>query len=248
LGIKLYMFRAGSLSIIRSFSLYTQQRYMSYRFADSEPLWHIPLLCVQWKTPDNGQRTYSKDVEFYSKNKFVKLVHLVGLIVTIDHDARSPERQKFRLFCHKFCSIINTFVPLLRVKMFAGNLKPFAAALQDLLPDLFFTAIKATYSESNWANIRGILTINVSQTSVNLYRTVAFRSKKFNHLHLLSTYFHIISHFAPLLFWTHVADWITDDPGGEGKCRYPVGKARNLAPHLKDIRMRHYLRTDLPLL
>ena len=29
------MFRTVPLSIIRSFSLYTQQRYMSYRFADS---------------------------------------------------------------------------------------------------------------------------------------------------------------------------------------------------------------------
>ena len=34
-GIKLYMFRRIPLSIIRSFSLYTQQWYMSYRFADS---------------------------------------------------------------------------------------------------------------------------------------------------------------------------------------------------------------------
>jgi len=35
-GIKLYMFRTVPLSIIRSFSLYTQQWYMSYRFADSK--------------------------------------------------------------------------------------------------------------------------------------------------------------------------------------------------------------------
>ena len=34
-GIKLYMFRTVPLSIIRSSSLYTQQWYMSYRFADS---------------------------------------------------------------------------------------------------------------------------------------------------------------------------------------------------------------------
>ena len=33
--MKLYMFRTVPLSIIRSFSLYTQQWYMSYRFADS---------------------------------------------------------------------------------------------------------------------------------------------------------------------------------------------------------------------
>ena len=35
LGMKLYMFRTVPLSIIRSFSLYTQQWYMSYRFAES---------------------------------------------------------------------------------------------------------------------------------------------------------------------------------------------------------------------
>ena len=34
-GIKLYMFRTVLLSIIRSCSLYTQQWYMSYKFADS---------------------------------------------------------------------------------------------------------------------------------------------------------------------------------------------------------------------
>ena len=33
--MKLYMFRTVPLSIIRSFSLYTQQWYMSYMFADS---------------------------------------------------------------------------------------------------------------------------------------------------------------------------------------------------------------------
>ena len=32
-------------------------------------------------------------MEFYSKNKFEKLVHLVGFIIRMYHDARSPERQ-----------------------------------------------------------------------------------------------------------------------------------------------------------
>jgi len=85
LGMKLYMFRTVPLYIIRSFSLYTQQWYMSYRFADSlqavsKLVWHIPLLCVQWKTPDDGKRNCPKHVEFRSKNKFEKLVHLVGLL------------------------------------------------------------------------------------------------------------------------------------------------------------------------
>jgi len=76
------------------------QWYMSCRFADSlragsgvpswscwqavsKPVWHTPLLCVQWKTSDDGHRNCPKHVEFYSKNKFEKLVHLVGFIIKI---------------------------------------------------------------------------------------------------------------------------------------------------------------------
>jgi len=99
--MKLYLFRLVPLSIIRSFSLYAQQCYtcMSYRFADSlraESGCSVLILlascqqtcmtnniavCVQWKTPDDGQRNYPKHVEFHSKNKFEKLVHLVGFII-----------------------------------------------------------------------------------------------------------------------------------------------------------------------
>jgi len=49
--------------------------------AVSKPVWHIPLLCVQWKTPADGQRNCPKHVEFHFKNKFEKLVHLVGFII-----------------------------------------------------------------------------------------------------------------------------------------------------------------------
>ena len=49
--------------------------------AVGKPVWHIPLLCVQWKTPDEGQRNCLKHVEFQSKNKFEKLVHLAGVII-----------------------------------------------------------------------------------------------------------------------------------------------------------------------
>jgi len=66
------MFRTVPLSIIGSFSLYMQQWYMSYRFADSCP----------------------KHVEFYSKNKFETSVHLVGFIIRIYHDAQPHEHQK----------------------------------------------------------------------------------------------------------------------------------------------------------
>ena len=99
-GMKLYMFQTVALSIIRSFSLYTQQRYMLYKFADSleqdqdrtssvlilsqavsKPVWYTPLLCVQWNTPDDGRRNCPKHVEFYSKDKFEKLAHPVGFII-----------------------------------------------------------------------------------------------------------------------------------------------------------------------
>jgi len=63
----------------------------------SKPVWYIPLLCVQWKTPDGGQRDCLKHVEFYSKNKFEKLVLLVSFIIRIYHDARSPERQNTKV-------------------------------------------------------------------------------------------------------------------------------------------------------
>jgi hypothetical protein len=51
------------------------------------------LLCVQCYNLDDGQRNCPKHVEFYSKNKFEKLVHLVGFIIRICHDARSSECQ-----------------------------------------------------------------------------------------------------------------------------------------------------------
>ena len=55
--MKLYMFRTVPLNIVSSFSLYEQQWYMSYRFAD------IAVCTV--KTPDDGQRKCPKYVEFH---------------------------------------------------------------------------------------------------------------------------------------------------------------------------------------
>jgi hypothetical protein len=56
---------------------------MSHRFSGSlqavcKTVRHIPLLYVQWNTPDDKQRNCPKYVEFHSKNKFEKLVHLIG--------------------------------------------------------------------------------------------------------------------------------------------------------------------------
>jgi len=115
--MKLYMLWTVPLSIIRSFSLYIQQWYMSYRLcwqlvsrsicscsqAVSKPLWQIPLLCVQWKTPDDGQRNCPKHVEFHSKNKFEKLVHLVGFIIrNLSRCTVTWERQiQNRKYCQR---------------------------------------------------------------------------------------------------------------------------------------------------
>ena len=75
---------------------------MSYRFADSlragsANLYDIYHCCVySEKTPDDTQRNCPKHVEFYSRNKFEKLVRLVGFIIRIYHDAPSPERHIFQ--------------------------------------------------------------------------------------------------------------------------------------------------------
>jgi len=47
----------------------------------SANLYDIYHCCVQRKTPDDGQRNCPKQVEFCSKNKFEKLVHLVGFTI-----------------------------------------------------------------------------------------------------------------------------------------------------------------------
>jgi len=49
--------------------------------AVSKPIWHTPLPCVQWRTPDDGQRNCPKHVNFHSKNKIDKLMYLVGFII-----------------------------------------------------------------------------------------------------------------------------------------------------------------------
>jgi len=50
----------------------------------------MPLLCVQQKIPDDGHRNCPKHVEFHSKNKFEKLVYLVGFIIHIPQNVGPP--------------------------------------------------------------------------------------------------------------------------------------------------------------
>jgi hypothetical protein len=108
--IKLCMFRTVPLSMVRSFSPYTQQWYMSYRLADSlragSRCFILVLLegCLQtcmtntiavctvknfwWWTEE-----LSETCRVSFQNKFEKLVRLVGFIKKICHDAQSHERK-----------------------------------------------------------------------------------------------------------------------------------------------------------
>ena len=54
------------------------------------------LLCIQYWTSYDGQKTCPKHVEFYSKNKFEKLVHLVGFIIRIVLSYIDDIRNSFR--------------------------------------------------------------------------------------------------------------------------------------------------------
>jgi len=125
-GIKLYMFRTVPLSIIRGFSLYTQQWFMCWQLASrirtepvpssscpqavSKPVWHIPLVCVQWKTPDDGQRNCPKHVEFFFQNKFEQLMRVVSFIIRVYHVAWSRERQFIMMHGHLNVSLSRCMV------------------------------------------------------------------------------------------------------------------------------------------
>jgi len=56
------------------------QEFFTVHTADLYDIYHC---CVysEKKTPDYGQRNYPKHVEFYSKNKFEKLVYLFAFII-----------------------------------------------------------------------------------------------------------------------------------------------------------------------
>jgi hypothetical protein len=71
------MFRTVPLSIITSF--FTVHTAMVYVM---QVCCHTIAVCtVKKKTPSDRQRNCPKHIEFHSKNKFDKLVHLVGFII-----------------------------------------------------------------------------------------------------------------------------------------------------------------------
>jgi hypothetical protein len=96
-----YIFRKVPLSIIRSFSLHTQQWYMTYRFADSLRAgsgWNCSSILILLASCQQTCMTYttavctvknswwwteelSETCRVSFQNKFEKLVHLVGFII-----------------------------------------------------------------------------------------------------------------------------------------------------------------------
>ena len=93
--MKLYIFRAVPLPIIRSLftinsaMVYVIQVCNSCRAGTSwscskavyKPVWHIPLLSVQWINSWWWTEELSETRRFSCLNKFVRLVHLVGFII-----------------------------------------------------------------------------------------------------------------------------------------------------------------------
>ena len=94
------------------YSLYTQQKYMSYRFVDRtafpswscskavhKPVWHIPLLSVQWINSLWWTDEVSETCRVSWQNKFVKLVHLVGFITKKFVMMHGHMDGKFVIYC-----------------------------------------------------------------------------------------------------------------------------------------------------
>jgi hypothetical protein len=78
---KLYIYRSVVTKVM--FRIRLPKQTLGFFFVDTsragscswgvyKPVWHIPLRCVRWETPDDGHRNCPKHVEFHSKTKFEK--------------------------------------------------------------------------------------------------------------------------------------------------------------------------------
>ena len=94
------MFRTVPLSIIRSFSLYTQQRYMSYRFADSlragsgrssALILLIPQIYFWNKTLHVSDSSFVHHQEFFT-------VHTAKTYVTQQNPARKQSANLYDIY------------------------------------------------------------------------------------------------------------------------------------------------------
>jgi hypothetical protein len=88
--MKLRMFRTVPVSTITSlftvpsamvYVIQLSSRTRSCSKAVHKPVWHIPLLSVQWINSWWWTEELSETCRVSCQNKFVKLVHLVGFII-----------------------------------------------------------------------------------------------------------------------------------------------------------------------
>jgi len=121
------MFRTVPLSIIRSFSLYTQQWYMSYSLR--APNLYIAVYTVKnswWRTEKLSETCrvlfqkwiweISASIWFYCKN----LSRCAVTWTSLYHDARSPERQKRFEWLASRSSYYNPAVSIARYSLNRG--------------------------------------------------------------------------------------------------------------------------------
>jgi len=88
-GIKLYMFRTvpmfviGNILTVHTAACEQDQDVPSWSCSQavSKLVRHIPLLCVEWKTPDDGQRNCQKHVVLFQKTNLRILCISLGFIV-----------------------------------------------------------------------------------------------------------------------------------------------------------------------
>jgi len=137
------MFRTVPLSII-SFSLYTQQWYMSYRFADSLQAVSKPV-CIAVCTVKNcwwWTEELSETCRVLFQNKLEKLVHLVGFIIRIGTEFILRRKSPVMKLCFSwtFLDFLNKGVCqksllFLRLKMVLLLYKSFAK-ISDLVTNV----------------------------------------------------------------------------------------------------------------
>jgi hypothetical protein len=127
--MKLYMFRTVPLSIIRSFTLYTQQWYTSYKFADSLQAgsgWNCSSILILLESCLQTCMTHTTAVctvknswwwteqlseicRVSFQNKFEKLVHLVGFIINKSNGLSSTTQLDdfYKIISLPFCFVIH---------------------------------------------------------------------------------------------------------------------------------------------
>ena len=142
------MFRAVSLSIIRSLALYTQQKVQV-----------IQVMLTACQQAVSIQRYCLKHVESYSENKFEKLVLLVSFIIRIYHGAWSSECQRYMVLLGFLggAFIVSFFERHFEKSIFSGfhgyNPQARKLCITEHSKECFFRAPTRTGVDHFWFNI-----------------------------------------------------------------------------------------------